>query len=112
MCAKFTESSPVDMDKLRQEFEKLRSSLGEAGDKLGDSAHSALNQISDYLNDDTMSARLSSVEQQLGNLGARLKDTGKEAVDRLGDEVVEKPFISLAVAFGVGLLAAALIRRS
>lgn len=111
MRTKLTDSSSIDLKTLRQEFEKLRASLGDATDKLGEGAHDALNQISDYLNHDTLSDRLASVEDQLSTLGARLKDSGKEAVDRLELEVMDRPFISLAAAFGIGLLAASLIRR-
>lgn len=112
MCAKSIDPSSIDIDMLRHEFEKLRSSLGDVTDKLGDNAQAAMSQISDYLNNDNMSSRLASVEDQLSNLGARLKDSGKEAVNKLETEVVDKPFIALAVAFGVGLLTAALIRRT
>lgn len=104
-------TSNIDLDTLRKEFEKLRTGLGDMTDKLGDNARATLDQISDYLGNNNMSARLSSVEEQLCNLGARLKDSGKDAVERLETEVVDKPFIALAVAFGVGLLASSLIRR-
>ena len=111
MCAKPTDSPSIDLDMLRKEFEKLRNGLGDASEKLGDSAHAALDQISDYLKTDSLSARLSSVEEQLSGLGSRLKDTSKEAVARLETEVVDKPFVALAVAFGIGLVAASLVRR-
>lgn len=111
MCAKQTDTSTIDLDMLRQEFEKLRAGLGDMTDRLGDGTQATLNQISDYLRGDSMSARLSSVEAQLSNLGTRLKESGKDAVDRLETEVVDKPFVALAVAFGVGLLAASLLRR-
>ena len=111
MCAKPTDSSSIDLEMLRTEFEKLRAGLGDATDRLGDSAHAALNQISDYLSNDSLSARLASVEEQLSGLGSRLKDTGKDAVTRLETEVIDKPFVALAIAFGVGLLAAGFIRR-
>lgn len=112
MRAKPTDSSSIDLNRLRQEFEKLRAGLGDASEKLGDNAHAALNQIADYLKEDSLSSRLSSVEDQLNGLGERLKDTGKDAMVRLETEVMDRPFISLAVAFGVGLLAASLVRRS
>lgn len=111
MCAKPTDSSSIDLEMLRKEFEKLRAGLGDATDKLGDNAHAALDQISDYLSNDSLSARLASVEEQLNGLGARLKDSSKEAVARLETEVVDKPFVALAIAFGVGILAAGFIRR-
>lgn len=112
MCAKPVDPSSIDLDMLRQEFEKLRSGLGDATDKLGDNAQAALNQISDYLKNDNMSSRLASIEEQLSSLGARLKDSSKEAVNKLETEVIDKPFVALGLAFGVGLLAAAFIRRA
>lgn len=111
MRANFADSSSVDLKTLRREFEKLRAELGDATDKLGEGANDALNQISDYLNHDTLSDRLAAVEDQLTSLGSRLKDSSKEAVDRLELEIMDRPFISLAAAFGIGLLAASLIRR-
>lgn len=112
MCAKPTDSSSIDLDMLRQEFEKLRAGLGDTAEKLGDNAHDALNQISDYLKSNSPSDRLASVGEHLNDLGARLKDTSKDAALRLETEIMDKPFISLALAFGVGLLAASLIRRN
>lgn len=112
MCAKPTNSPSIDIDMLREEFNKLRAGLGDVADKLGDSTHSTLNQISDYLNNDSLSSRLASVEEQLSGLGARLKDTSKDAVARLETEISDKPIAALAIAFGIGLLAAGFIRRS
>lgn len=112
MCAKPTDSSSIDLNRLRQEFEKLRAGLGDASEKLGDNAHAALDQIADYLREDSLSSRLHAVEDQLSGLGERLMDTGKDAVARVETEVMDRPFVSLAVAFGVGLLAASLLRRS
>lgn len=111
MCAKPTDSSSVNLDMLRQEFEKFRAGLGDSAEKLGDNAHDALNQISDYLKSDNVSDRLASVGDHLNGLGARLKDSSKDAAERIEAEISDKPFISLALAFGVGLLAASLMRR-
>lgn len=112
MCAKPTDSSPIDLDTLRQQFEKLRNGLGDMSDKLGDSTHAAMDQISDYLNSNKMSSHLDEAESHLESLGERLKDTGKEAMVRVETEVMDKPFVALAIAFGVGLLASSLIRRN
>lgn len=112
MSANPDSTSNIDLDTLRKEFEKLRAGLGDMTDKLGDNTRATLDQISDYLGNNNISARLSSVEDQLCNFGARLKDSSKDAVDRLESEVVDKPFVALALAFGIGLLASSLIRRS
>lgn len=111
MCAKRIDPSSIDIDYLKQEFEKFRSGLGEAADKLGDNAQAALEQITAYLNGGNLSSRVASIEEELEILGARLRGTGKDAVARLETEVSEKPLASLAIAFGVGLLAAGFLRR-
>lgn len=111
MCAKPIDPSSINIDALRQEFEKFKAGLGDAADKLGDNAHAALDQINAYLDGNSMSSRMASVEDQLSTLGERLKDSGKDAVERLEFEVCNKPLTSIAVAFGVGLLASILVRR-
>ena len=56
MCAKRIDPSSIDIDHLRQEFEKFRAGLGDAADKLGDNAHTALDQITEYLNGGSLSS--------------------------------------------------------
>jgi ElaB/YqjD/DUF883 family membrane-anchored ribosome-binding protein len=112
MCAKRIDPSSIDIDQLKQEFEKFRAGLGETAGKLGDNASAALDQITDYLNGGSLSSRLASIEEELEILGARLKGTGKDAVVKLESEVSERPLASLAIAFGVGLLAAGFLRRN
>jgi ElaB/YqjD/DUF883 family membrane-anchored ribosome-binding protein len=112
MCAKRIDPSSIDIDHLKQEFEKFRAGLGDAADKLGDNAHAALDQITDYLNGGNLSSRVASIEEELEILGAKLKGTSKDAVAKLETEVSARPLASLAIAFGVGLLAASFIRRS
>ena len=111
MCAKPVDRSSIDLDALRREFEKFRAGLGDVTDKLGDNAHAALNQINAYLEGSDLSSRMSSIEDQFSSISDRLKDSGRDAVERLEFEVCNKPLTSIAIAFGVGLLAAAFIRR-
>lgn len=111
MCAKRIDPSSIDIDNLKREFERFRAGLGETADKLGDNAHAALEQITDYLNGGSLSSRVASIEEELEILGSRLKGTGKDAVVKLETEVTERPLASLAIAFGVGLLAASFLRR-
>lgn len=111
MCAKPIDRSSIDLDALRHEFEKFRAGLGDVADKLGDSAHAALDQINAYLDGDSISSRMASVEDQLSSLSDRLKNSGKDAIERLEYEVCRKPLTSIAIATGVGLLVASLLRR-
>ncbi|MGE4481117.1 hypothetical protein [Acidocella sp.] len=112
MCSKRIDPSSIDIDYLKQEFEKFRAGLGDAADKLGDNAHAALDQITDYLNGGNLSSRVASLEEELGELGAKLKGTGKDAVTKLETEVSARPLAAIAIAFGVGLLASSFVRRS
>ncbi|WP_298213917.1 hypothetical protein [Acidocella sp.] len=112
MRSKRLDPSAIDVDQLKREFEKIREQLGEAAGKLGGNAHSILDQINDYLHSESLSSRVSFLEEEFGALGAKLKGTGKDAVAKLESEVSAKPLTALAVAFGVGLVASAFMRRS
>lgn len=112
MCAKSVDHTSLDIETLRQEFEKFRAGLGDAADKLSDNAQAALSQITSYLDGSDLSSRMHSVEDQLHSLSSRLKESGKEAVENLEYQVSSKPLAAIAIAFGVGLVAAAFMRRS
>lgn len=99
-----------DTETLKRDFEQLRSTLDSVKDRLGDNAHEVLERISTYLNGG-LSARLHNVEDELSRLGGKLKDTGRDAATKLEHEVTAKPLASVAIAFGIGLLAAGLLRR-
>ena len=111
MSPKRSDPPSIDLDYLRSEFEKFRAGLCDGATKLGDNAHAALDQITDYLNGGSLSSRMASVEEELEVLAARLKGTGKDAMTKLETEVSARPLASLAVAFGAGVLAASLLRR-
>lgn len=105
-----TETSP-DTETLKRDFAKLRASLEGVKDKLGGNAHDVLERVSAYLDSSSLGARLDNIEDELGKLGGKLKDTGRDAATKLEHEVTAKPLASVAIAFGVGLLAAAILRR-
>jgi ElaB/YqjD/DUF883 family membrane-anchored ribosome-binding protein len=102
----------IDIDTLRDEFNRFRSELAGMKDRLGVNAADALDQMGAYLNGKGVSARLATLESELETLAGRLKGTGKEAVTRLEAGVTERPIASIAIAFGIGLLTAQFIRRS
>jgi ElaB/YqjD/DUF883 family membrane-anchored ribosome-binding protein len=112
MTEKRIDPEAMDLDFLKQEFNRFRAELYGAKDKLGSGATEALDQISAYLNGSGLSSRIASLESELGYLTGKLKGTGKEAVTRIEKEVEQRPLTSIAIAFGVGLLAAQLFRRS
>jgi ElaB/YqjD/DUF883 family membrane-anchored ribosome-binding protein len=102
----------IDLDFLKQEFNRFRAEIAGVKDKFSGNAAEALDQMGAYLNGGHLSSRISSLEQELEHLGAKLKGTSKEAVTKLEKEVGNRPIASIAIAFGVGLLASQLFRRS
>ncbi len=111
MSSKRIDPSSIDIDHLKQEFQKFRAGLGETADTLGGNAHTALDQIAEYLNGGSLSSRVASIEEELEILGSRLKGTGRDAVAKLETEVSARPLAAVAIAFGVGLVASAVLRR-
>jgi ElaB/YqjD/DUF883 family membrane-anchored ribosome-binding protein len=104
-----TDSDTLDLEHLKQEFNRFRSELG---DRMGQNATEALAQMSAYLEGGNLASRVGSLESEFANLTGRLKGTSKDAVEKLGHEIETRPFTSLALAFGVGVVAAQLLRRS
>ena len=112
MKARQIDPDAIDINFLKQEFDRFRSELSGAKDKLGSNAAEALDQISAYLNGSGLSSRIAALENEFEHLSGRLKDTGKDAVAKLEKEVTHRPITSIAIAFGIGLLASQFIRRS
>jgi ElaB/YqjD/DUF883 family membrane-anchored ribosome-binding protein len=102
----------IDLDFLKQEFSRFRDELSGMKGKMGNNASEALDQITAYLNGNGLSSRLNSLQAEFEALAGKFKGTGKDAVTKLEQQVGERPIISIAVAFGVGLLVSQLIRRS
>lgn len=112
MSSKRSDPSSIDLDYLKSEFEKFRAGLGDNASKIGGNANAVLEQITEYLNAGNLSSRVASLEEELEILASRLKGSGKDAVAKLETEVSARPLTSMAVAFGLGVLAASLMRRS
>jgi ElaB/YqjD/DUF883 family membrane-anchored ribosome-binding protein len=104
--------SSIDLEFLRDEFNRFRSELSGLKGKLGANASDALDQMNSYLNGHGVSSKLSALESEIESLTARLRDSSKVAVNKLETQVGNRPLASLAIAFGVGLLAAQFVRRS
>jgi ElaB/YqjD/DUF883 family membrane-anchored ribosome-binding protein len=101
----------ADTETLKRDFDQLRSTLDSVKDRLGENAHDVLERISAYLDSGSLGARVDTIEDELSRLGGRLKDSGREAATKLEHEVTAKPLASVAIAFGIGLLAAGILRR-
>ncbi len=100
-----------DAESIKRDFAKLRSSLDSMRGRLGSNATEVLDRVTDFLDSSNLGARLDNVEDELSRLGGKLKDTGRDATARIESEISAKPLASIAIAFGVGLLAASLLRR-
>lgn len=94
----------IDIEYLKHQFEHLRAEIAGARERLSDNAHAAIDRISAYLESSGVPPRVEELEKGL-------EDKGKEALGKLEHQVTERPILSVAVAFGIGLLAARLLRR-
>jgi ElaB/YqjD/DUF883 family membrane-anchored ribosome-binding protein len=112
MSARRIDPTGIDIDFLKSEFNRFRDELSGMKDKLGANASEALDQMGSYLNGAGVTSRVAALEAELEALAGKVKGGSKVAVARLESEVSERPLTSIALAFGVGLLAAQFIRRS
>lgn len=101
----------IDLDFLRQEFNRFRSEVSSMRDRVGGEASEALDHITAYLNGAGLSSRVATLEQEITQLTETLKGTGRQAVVNLERQVGSRPIASIAIAFGAGLVTSALLRR-
>lgn len=98
-----------EFDRLQDEFDTLRTKLTRfAGDTVKE-FNDAPHKFSELR--DSVEGRLAILESDIGALSRQLRVRGNEAADQVKSTVHERPFTSLAVAFGVGIVAAQLLRR-
>jgi ElaB/YqjD/DUF883 family membrane-anchored ribosome-binding protein len=112
MRTKRIDPDNIDLDYLKQEFNRFRADLNGVKEKLGVGASEALDQMSAYLNGGALSSRMATLESDLEALTEKLKGGGKNAVNKLESQVTQRPITSVAIAFGLGVLASQLVRRS
>ena len=101
----------TEINFLKQEFNRFRAELAGMKTKLGTNPAEALEHFNTYLHSEEVAARLAALEHRLESFSGKAKDAGKGAVSRLEKEVAERPVTSIAIAFGIGLLAANLLRH-
>jgi ElaB/YqjD/DUF883 family membrane-anchored ribosome-binding protein len=111
MKAHRVDPNDIDLEFLRNEFQRFRADIAGVKDRLSANATDALDQISGYLNGGALSSRLAAAEAELEALAGKVKGFGKEGVSKLESNVADRPITSMAIAFGVGLLAAQFLRR-
>lgn len=77
-----------------------------AADRVGDAIAGALNEIADRF-----SGRARAVRHGASELSDDAMELGSQAIRKLEHEVSNRPLVMLAVAFGVGAIAAGLLAR-
>jgi ElaB/YqjD/DUF883 family membrane-anchored ribosome-binding protein len=110
-------SSVADLERLLHQFEdrldrlsrraaRASSAAPHAADRVGDSIAAALSDIAERFRGGARTAR--SEAAQFGDDAFKL---GNDALRTLTKEVEQRPLVTLAVAFGVGMIAAGLLAR-
>lgn len=100
------EATTAESGFLNAEFARLRDELASIREMLTTSGADMIAGTKA-----AAESRLASLQDEVGKLAAEVKGQGNEVLRRLDHKVQERPLTSLAVAFGVGLLAAQLFRR-
>jgi ElaB/YqjD/DUF883 family membrane-anchored ribosome-binding protein len=108
----------ADVDRLLDDLESRLSRLSQMlpgaasakADRLGDTIASALTDIADRFG-----SRARSISKDAGQVSERFTadamHLGDEALRKVAREVEQRPLVTLAVAVGIGLLAAGLLAR-
>lgn len=91
---------------LRAEFERLREELASIRTLLTSGAAEHLSGAKA-----AAESRLAALQTEVEKLTEDVKGRSAEALQTMNRTVQERPLTSIAVAFGVGLLAAQLLRR-
>jgi ElaB/YqjD/DUF883 family membrane-anchored ribosome-binding protein len=109
----------ADLDRLLDDLERRLSRLSAilpAGasipkaDRISDAVAAALNEIADRFG-----SRARTFSKDAGRIGERVTadamQYGDEALRKVAREVEQRPLVTLAIAVGVGALAAGLLAR-
>ncbi|MDA8052375.1 MAG: hypothetical protein M0002_20630 [Rhodospirillales bacterium] len=91
---------------LHGEFVRLREELAQIRDLLTKSGAEVLSGPKA-----AAESRLAALQAEVERLAAEVKGQGSQVLHEIDRKVQERPLTSLALAFGVGLLAAQLLRR-
>jgi ElaB/YqjD/DUF883 family membrane-anchored ribosome-binding protein len=88
-----------DFDALRSDLDTLRQDFGALVNTLKDNASSRAE------------AELEAMRQRLATLSNNLQTTGQQQLRKMEDQIGERPFTSLALAFATGYLVARMFDR-
>ncbi|HWA81307.1 MAG TPA: hypothetical protein VG848_13490 [Acetobacteraceae bacterium] len=96
----------ADPGVIRAEFEKLREELASIRKLLASEASEHFAGVKE-----AAEGRFAALQAEVEKLAADAKGQSKEVLHEIDRKVQEHPLTSLAVAFGVGLLAAQILRK-
>jgi ElaB/YqjD/DUF883 family membrane-anchored ribosome-binding protein len=88
-----------DFDALRSDLDTLRKDAGTLVKTLKSNASSRAE------------AELEAVRQRIATLGTDLQATGQQQLRKVEDQVGERPFTSLALAFATGVIVGRMFDR-
>ncbi len=91
---------------IRAEFEKLREELAGIRKLLSSEAAEQFSGVKE-----AAESRFATLQAEVEKLATEMKGQSKEVLREIDRRVQERPLTSLAVAFGVGLLAGQILRR-
>jgi len=104
---------------VEKELEKIGRIAGDrtsaaaatAGDQVGDAISTILNEMVERFRQGRQAAgdQAGRLSNQAVNLGAKY---GSDALQRVADEVEERPLVTIAVALGIGILIGAAVLTS
>jgi len=100
----------TDAGTIRAEFDKLREELARIRDMITSSLRDSGAEILSA-NKAAAESRLSALQAEVQKLAAQVKGQGTEMLQQIDHQIQDRPLTSLFVAFGVGVLAAQLLRR-
>ena len=105
----------ADVDRLLSDVEQRLSRLsrmlpsrasGNAVDRLSETIAAALNDIADKFRN-----RARAAGTEASRAGEDVLQLGNEALRKLSHEVEQRPLVTLAIAVGIGALAAGILAR-
>jgi ElaB/YqjD/DUF883 family membrane-anchored ribosome-binding protein len=96
----------TDVRDVKEVFDALRSELNTLRKDFGTFASSLKKDGGSRAEDE-----LDAMRQRLATLSDDLQTTGHQQLRKFGDQVGERPYVSLAVAFATGLIVGSLLDR-
>jgi ElaB/YqjD/DUF883 family membrane-anchored ribosome-binding protein len=111
-----SEIADMNIDELRAEFLKFRDDVAAMKSRFVDAAGAAVDDVTAQAPSYSdirglIESKISDLEDELRKLSKRVKHESKHAMHKVEGEVKDRPLTAIALAFGVGLLGAQLLRR-